>query len=337
MAKDIVTVFGGSGFVGRHVVRRLAAQGAIVRVAVRDVEAALFLKTMGGVGQIVPWSTDILDKESVERAVAGAGQVINLVGILYESGKNRFDAVHHLAAETIAAASAAAGVRSLVQLSAIGASPESRSVYARSKAAGEAAVLNAFPNAVILRPSIIFGPEDGFFNLFAGLCRFSPALPVFGCPMFPRIKLFSDGALLHCDFYGDGGTKFQPVYVGDVADAVISALENSTASGKVFELGGPDIYSSKALMELLLSVIRRRRLLIPIPFWVLAIEAWLLEKLPKPLLTTDQVKLLRSDNIVSVGALGLADLGVSPCKAEVILPSYLSRFRVPRAQQRYVA
>lgn len=337
MAQQVVTVFGGSGFVGRHVVRRLAAQGFMVRVAVRDTESALFLKTQGGVGQIVPCATNILDNGSIEAAVADADQVINLVGILYESGKSRFDAIHHAAAGNIASAAAAAGVSSFVQVSAIGASPDSSSSYARSKAAGETAVLEAFPTAVILRPSLIFGPEDGFFNLFAGICRISPFLPVFGCPLFPRIKLFPDGGLVSVDLYGDGGTKFQPVYVGDVADAVVTALGSSDAAGQLFELGGPDVYSSKALMELLLSVVGRRRWLAPIPFWALSIKAWFLEKLPKPFITTDQVRLLRTDNVVSEDALTLADLGITACKAEVIMPTYLTRFRLPRQQQQHPA
>jgi len=332
MSQKIVTVFGGSGFIGRHVVRRLAQEGAQVRVAVRDPDSANYLRLMGGIGQIVPVPTNISDPAGIARAVEGADHVVNLVGILHESGKQTFERLHTEAAKNIASASTAAGVKSLVQLSAIGADSGSASDYARSKGDGEAAVKKAFKGATILRPSIVFGPEDGFFNLFAGVSRLSMVLPVFGCPAFPKLSLFSDKGPVHVDCYGDGGTKFQPVYVGDVADAVLAALESPEAAGKTYELGGPTVYSSKELMDLMLDTIGRRRILMPVPFWILTMMGFFLELLPKPFITRDQVKLLRRDNVVGKRAKKLKDLGISATAAEAILPSYLSRFRVPQSE-----
>jgi len=321
-----ITVFGGSGFIGRHLIRRLAAEGWEIRVAVRDLELALPLKPAGNVGQIVPWGCDITRPGHVEAAVAGADAVVNLVGLLYESGRNTFDNVHVKAAKAIAEAARAAGVTSFVQMSALGADAASESSYARSKAAGEEAVKAAFPDAVIVRPSIVFGPEDGFFNLFAGLSRFSPVLPVFGCPMLPRLSRDADGFKL--DFYGDGGTKFQPVYVGDVADALVVALTSTDAPGQTYELAGPTVYSFKQLMELVLRYTNRKRLLLPVPFFVAELQAMFLQLLPKPMLTRDQVVLLKSDNVKSDGAKGLAELGIQPTTAESVLPTYLRRFRL---------
>jgi NADH dehydrogenase len=329
MQRRVVTVFGGSGFLGRHLVKRLAARDAIVRVAVRDPEAALFLKPLGDVGQIVPWAADVTDKESVAFAVNGADSVVNLVGILFEKGKRTFERIHAEGAANVAAAAAAAGVKRLVQVSAIGADPESASAYARTKAAGEAAVMKAFPDATIVRPSVVFGPEDGFFNLFAGVARISPMLPVFGCPIWPKITFGGEGFPFKVDLYGDGGTKFQPVYVGDVADAIVVILTDPKTKGKTYELGGPRVYSFKAIMELLLKEIGRRRLIVPIPFAVGMIQGFFLQMLPRPLLTCDQVTLLKRDNVVAPGALTFKDLGISPTTAETILPTYLKRFRRP--------
>lgn len=316
MSDKVVTVFGGSGFIGRYVVQRLAKTGVRVNVAVRHVERAKFLKPMGNVGQITPISCDITDAESVARAVQGADAVVNLVGILYPSGHGHgFDAVHHQAARTIAEAAKAAGARALVQISAIGADAESDSAYARSKAAGEAAVREVFPEATILRPSIVFGPEDGFFNRFAAMARLSPALPLIG----------------------GGHTLFQPVYVGDVADAVLRVLSDPKAQGKTYELGGPKTYSFKALMELMLATIGRSRLLVPVPFGIAELQASVLQLLPVPPLTRDQVTLLKRDNVVSEGALTLADLGIEPTTLEVILPAYMERFRRGGHYSRYAA
>jgi len=315
-----VTVFGGSGFVGRHVVSRLAARGLVVRVAVRDVAAASFVKPMGDVGQVTPVRANILDEADVASAVAGSDAVINLVGILFSCGRQRFDAVHRDGAERIARLSKAAGVDRFVQMSALGASSSSQSQYAWSKAAGEEAVREAFGEASIVRPSVIFGPDDDFFNQFAGLARLSPFLPVFGCP-FPT---FRNGSV---DLYGDGGTKFQPVYVGDVADAIVACLDRDDAAGQNYELGGPTVYSFKQLMELVLSATDRNCLLLPIPFWVASIKALFLELLPKPLLTRDQVTLLKTDNVLSGAAPTLETLGITPTAAELIVPTYLDRFR----------
>ncbi|MDP6258986.1 MAG: complex I NDUFA9 subunit family protein [Rhodospirillales bacterium] len=327
MVKRIVTVFGGSGFVGRHLVRHLTADGATVRVAVRDPEDARYLKIMGDVGQIVPFAADVRNEATLAAAVEGAESVVNLVGILSEWRAQNFANVHTQGAANVAKAAAAADVARLVQISAIGANEKSGARYAQTKAAGEAAIYAEFPNATIIRPSVIFGPEDHFFNFFAGLARFTWVMPVFGCPVIPILKWFTDDAILNIDFYGDGGTKFQPVYVDDVAAAIVSALAAEDAPGKTYELGGPSVYSSVDIMRMLTKIIGRKRLLVPIPFWYLAIWGWLLQKIPAPLLTYDQVKQLEADNVVSEGAKTLADLGVMATPAEAILPGYLSRFK----------
>ncbi len=339
MERRVATVFGGSGFIGRHVVQRLAAAGYIVRVAVRDPEAALFLKTAGDVGQVVPMAIDITHEGHVEAAVADADVVINLVGILYERGKNSlygreltFQALHVDGAATVARASQAAGVRHLIHMSALGADPHSPAAYGRSKAAGEAAVRDTFADAVILRPSVVFGPEDNFFNMFAGMARLSMVLPVLGCPTWPQITFPDDDRLIAVDFYGDGGTRFQPVYVGDVADAVMAGIAGPEARGQTFELGGPRTYSFKQIMELLLSQIGRWRLLLPFPLFWARFYAWFLEFLPVPPLTRDQVDLLKRDNVVGENALTFKELGIMPTAAEAILPTYLHRFRPPSRQ-----
>lgn len=338
MARRVVTVFGGAGFLGRHVVRRLVAEGALVRVAGRDSEAAQYLKTLGEIGQIVPVPTDIANPADVAKAVAGASAVINLVGILYQWGRQTFDRVHREGAEAIAKAAKAAGVERLVHVSALGCSADSPSAYARSKAAGEAAVLAAFPEATILRPSVVFGAEDSFFNLFAGIMRFTPMLPVFGCPVIPKIKLFpAADQLFSIDLYGHGGVRMQPVFVGDVAEAAVRSLGDPAAVGKVFELGGPRIYSFKELMELLLKVTERKRFLAPIPFGLARFYAWFIEKLPNPLMTRDQLRLMERDNVVSPGAHGFAALGIKPTPAETVLPTYLRRFRLPKRQRARLA
>lgn len=318
-----VTVFGGSGFIGRHIVRRLASAGCVVRVAVRDPEGAAFLKPMGNVGQVVPVLADLTDERLVAAAVHGSDAVINLVGILYERGAQGFDAVHVEGARRIAAAAKAAGVARLIHMSALGAARDSISHYGRSKAAGEEAVRAAYPEATIMRPSVVFGPEDDFFNRFAVLARLLPALPVFGAE--PRcVRCFPP----KIDLWGRGGTHMQPVYVGDVADAFIHALADPATKGRTYELGGPRIYSFKQLMELVLAETRRKRLLVPVPLWIAAIKAVFLGLLPKPPLTLDQVWLLRQDNVVSPNASGLVELGIEATAAEAILPLYLDRYRV---------
>jgi len=305
IGQKTVTLFGGTGFVGRYVAQMLAQRGWRIIVASRHPDRALPLKTAGAVGQVVPVFADIRDDGSVAAAVAGADAVVNLVGILFERGKQRFDSIHGEAAGRVARAAAAAGASRFVQISAIGASANSPSAYARTKAAGEAAVRAAVPGAAILRPSVVFGPEDGFFNLFAGLARTAPFLPLFG----------------------GGTTKFQPVYVRDVAGAVVACLEQDGTAGQTYELGGPRVYSFRELMELTLQQTGRKKRLVSLSWGMAAFEAKLLGLLPKPPLTPDQVLQLKIDNVVAPGAKTLADLGIQPTPAELILPSYLDRYR----------
>lgn len=309
MDRRVVTVFGGSGFVGRHLVRRLAAEEWIIRVAVRDPEAAMFLKTAGDVAQIVPLSADVDQPASVVAAVEGATAVVNLVGILFERGRRTFERVHVEGARNVARAAHAAGVARMVQVSAIGADPASDAKYAQTKAAGEAAVREAFPGASVVRPSVVFGPEDDFFNRFASMAKILPVLPVFE-------------------------TEMQPVYVGDVARAIATILDDPTTRGRTYELGGPRVVSFRELMEIVLRQTDRRCLLMPMPFSVANIQALFLGLLPTPLLTRDQVKLLRRPNVVAADALTLRDLGIEPTAVEAIVPTYLSRFRPPTHQRR---
>ena len=316
MRRRRVTVFGGSGFIGRHLVNRLAARGDIVTVAVRDPEAAIFLKPMGDVGQIVIVAADIANPASVAAAVRGADAVVNLVGILWQWGRSSFSRIHAEGAGNVARAASAAGATHLVHISAIGADAGGEAEYARSKAVGEAAVREAFPKATILRPSVVFGPEDNFFNQFAELARHLPALPVFGSADGPR---------------------FQPVYVGDVADAIVVALGCAAAEGRAYELGGPRVYSFRQLMQLVLSEIGRQRPLLPIPLWLAGLAGWFLQILPQPLLTRDQMLLLKRDNVIASGAATLTDLGIIPTAAESVLPAYLRRFRRPQLRMPHAA
>lgn len=309
MAERLITVLGGSGFLGRYVVQRLAEQGHRVRVAVRNPNQALFLKPLGDVGQVQCMQTNIRNEASVRRAVAGADGVVNLVGILFQSGKQKFNAIQAEGAGTIATAAAAAGAGTLVHISSIGADSEGPSKYARSKGAGEEAVRAAFPGATILRPSLIFGTEDNFFNRFAMLSKLFWVLPLIG-----------------------GKTRFQPVYVDDVAAGVVTALEGGeNVAGQTFELGGPKIYTFRQLMELMMEVTTVKRFLLPWPLWAAKIDAFFLQMMPNPLLTVDQVRSLKDDNVVGDDARGLSDLGVTPTPAEIILPTYLARFR-PQGQ-----
>ena len=302
--RSVATVFGGSGFIGRYVVKRLAAAGHVVRVAVRDPEGALFLKTMGAVGQVVPLYASLTTEATVVRAIEGADCVVNLVGILAEKHKGDFDAIQGDGAGRVARVAAAAGVARLVHLSAIGADPASASHYARSKAAGEAAVRSAFPTAVILRPSLVFGPEDAFFNRFAALGRLLPVMPVF------------------C-----GTTRMQPVYVGDIADAVMAALTRDDAMGQVFELGGPRVWQFREILRYILTVTQRQRRLVDIPMGIARIQAGIAEMLPHKPLTRDQLILLAQDNIVAPDAMGLVALGIVPTPVDAIVPGYLRRYR----------
>lgn len=305
----LVTVFGGSGFIGRHVVQALARRGYRIRAAVRRPDLAEHLQPLGGVGQIMPVQANLRYRWSVDRAVEGADAVVNLVGILAASGKQTFDAVQAFGPRAIAEAARGAGLSAITHLSAIGADAASDADYARTKAAGEAAVLETLPDSVILRPSIVFGPEDQFFNRFAAMARLSPALPLIG----------------------GGMTKFQPVYVCDVAEAVAKAVDGDLTPGAVYELGGPEVKSFKECMELMLEVIQRQRLLLPIPFGVASLQAGILERLPGKLLTTDQVRMLKVDNNVSAEAeqagRTLAGIGINPSSLAAVLPTYLDRFR----------
>ena len=326
MANRRTTIFGGSGFIGRHLVKRLAARGDVLRIAVRDPVAAAFLKPMGDVGQIVPMRVDLRDEGLVQDAVRGADAVVNLVGILFERGRQTFVEIQARGPGRIARAAVAAGVKRMVHVSAIGADPTSPALYGRTKAAGEAAVREAFPSATIVRPSVVFGPEDGFFNRFAALARFLPALPVFGAA--PRLEAPPEGGA-RLALLGDGGVRFQPVYVGDVAEAIARILDDPTTEGMTYELGGPRVFSFKKIMELVLAETGRRRWLLPVPLRLAELEAILLELLPTrtPLLTRDQVLLMRRDNLVSPDALTFADLGIVPTPVEAILPSYMDIYR----------
>lgn len=305
----LVTVYGGSGFLGRHLVQALARTGCRIRVAVRRPDLAGHLQPLGGVGQIHAVQANLRYQDSVMRAAEGADAVVNLVGILYETGKQKFSVVHSEGARNVAIAAKTAGIDTMVHVSAIGADARSDSLYARSKAAGEDGVRKTRPGAVILRPSIIFGPEDEFFNRFAAMARLSPILPLIG----------------------GGKTRFQPVYVGDVAKAVVAGLQSGSAAGHVYELGGPEILTFRQVQERVLDYTGRKRLLVPVPFWLAKLKASFLQLLPSPLLTVDQVKLLESDNVVSVGARTgrhtLKDLGIEPVLIEAVVPDYLERFR----------
>lgn len=306
----LVTIYGGSGFVGRYIARRMAKEGWRVRVAVRRPNEAMFVKPYGAVGQVEPILCNIRDEASVQAAMVGADAVVNCVGILAEDGKNKFDPVQHEGAERIARLAAAAGIDAMVHLSAIGAEAESESAYAQSKALGEEGVLAHMPNAMILRPSVIFGPEDGFFNRFAGMARMGPVLPLVG-----------------------GATEFQPVYVDDVAEAAVQGILGREQG--VYELGGPEAKPLQSWIADMLSVIHRRRLVINLPFFVGRLMGFgfdLLQTLTVGLfsnsvLTRDQVKLLRKDNVVSADAKTLEDLGISATPASAILEDYLWRFR----------
>ncbi len=307
--KGLVTVFGGSGFLGSQIVRAIVRRGARVRVAVRNPGRGYRLPMLGDVGQIEVVQANIRDQASVARALDGAEGCINAVAVLYETGRQTFNALHVEGAEMVAAEASAQGVSRFVQISALGADADSASAYARTKAAGEAATLRHQSQAVIIRPSVIFGPGDSFFNRFAAMALLSPVLPLIG----------------------GGHTRFQPAFVGDVAAATAQAIADPGAAGKVYELGGPTIYSFKELMEVMLKEIGRDRGLIPIPFGlakVIGLAGDLMAFSPvAPLVTSDQVELLRSDNVVSADAPGLAELGIVPVPLESIIPTYLYRYR----------
>ena len=311
--RSLVTIYGGSGFIGRHVVRAIAKTGARMRIAVRRPELAGHLQPLGGVGQINAVQANVRFADSLLAAADGADAVVNLVGILFPSGKQSFKSVQDEGARHVAEAARAAGARALVHVSAIGASADALSVYARSKAAGEHAVKSVYADAVILRPSIVFGPEDDFFNRFAALARITPALPLIG----------------------GGKTRLEPVFAGDVAKAVIAGLTGETVPSATYELGGPEVLTLKQVMQRVLDYTMRKRLLVPEPFWLAKLQGFFLQMLPTPPLTTDQVRLLESDNVVSETAKRsghtLEGLGIEPVAIAAVVPGYLEQFR-PRGQ-----
>lgn len=306
----LVTIYGGSGFIGRYIARRMAKEGWRVRVAVRRPNEAMFVKPYGTVGQVEPVLCNIRDDASVAAVMQGADAVVNCVGILAPSGKNKFDAVQAEGAGRVARLAAEAGIQTMVQISAIGADSESAAEYSQTKAKGEANVLEHMPNAMILRPSVVFGAEDQFFNRFASMSRVGPILPVIGAD-----------------------TKFQPVYVDDVAAAAVKGVLGE-AHG-IYEVGGPDVASFRELMEKMLGIVQRRRLILNVPFFAARIMAFAFDMLQavsfgliaNPVATRDQVKNLASDNVVSEGAKGLSDLGITPSAMDTVLPEYLWRFR----------
>jgi uncharacterized protein YbjT (DUF2867 family) len=316
MQGDLIVIFGGSGFIGRHLVKALAKRGKRVRVAMRRPHLGHELRVLGDVGQVQLVQANVRYPESVARALDGASAAVNLVGLLFEKGSQKFGAVQAEGARTIAEAAKAAGISRFVHVSAIGADEKSRSAYGRTKAQAEQAVRAALPTASILRPSIVFGPEDGFFNRFADMAKFAPALPLIG----------------------GGRTRFQPVYVQDVAEAIANALDRPDAQGRTFELGGPATYSFKQLLQFILTTIERPRGLVPLPFGVagtmgaFADAAFRLYPFAGPPLTGDQVEMLKTDNVVGVTgdtSIGtIADLGVAPLETvEAIVPTYLWRFK----------
>ena len=304
----LVTVFGGSGFLGRHLVQALAGRQFRIRVAVRRPDLAGHLQPLGHVGQIHAVQANVRFPASVAAAVHDAAIVINLTGILYERGQQRFEAIQARGAGTVAAAAAHVGAR-MLHVSALGADAQSPSRYARSKAQGEAAVRAACPEAMIFRPSILFGPEDDFFNRFASMARISPVLPLIG----------------------GGRTRFQPVFVGDVASALAEAADGAGTPATTYEFGGPDVKTFKEIMEFILATIMRRRLLVPVPFTLAEWQALVLQFWPRPLLTPDQVTLLRRDNVISSDAVlnqrTLSAFGIAPAAMAAIVPAYLWRFR----------
>ena len=301
---QVATVFGGAGFIGRYVVQLLARQGWQIRVASANPASARAVQTSGRVGQIVALRADVTDEASVAQAVQGASLVVNLVGILAEKRPGGFQAIQSEGAGRVARLSAAAGVARLVHISAIGADPASESLYARSKGEGEAAVLAAFPTATILRPSILFGAEDGFFNLFAGMARLLPVMPVL------------------C-----GDTRFQPVWVGDVAAAVLAGATRDDVAGRIYELGGPRVLSFRDIIRYILEVTGRKRRLFEVPMALARVQAWVAERLPGKPFTQDQLLLLQRDNVVGAEAAGFDALDIRPTPIEAVVPGYLSQYR----------
>jgi NADH dehydrogenase len=304
MEQQVITVIGGTGFLGRYIVKLLAGAGYTVRVISRNPNAALHLKTAGDVGQVVLVSGNLGKPESLADKLKGSHAVINLVGILYESGSQRFSGLHTKGPETLAKLAKQAGVKRFIQISSLGIDKAVASRYAQSKLQGEKSLQAIFPEATILRPSVVFGPEDNFFNQFACMASLAPALPLIG----------------------GGKTRFQPVYVGDVARAVLACLRQDSTQGHTYELAGPQVYTFRQILQYIMNTIGKRRFLLPLPFPVASAMGAVAQWLPKPPLTLDQVRLLKYDNVASANALGFAQLGISPTAVEVIVPQYLLRF-----------
>lgn len=308
-SSTLVTIFGGSGFLGRYVVQALARTGCRVRVAVRRPHRAIHLQTQGNVGQIHAVQANVRNEDSVKRALEGADAAVNLVGILQPSGKQTFDMVQAKGAGIVARAAREAGANALVHISALGANPKANSAYARSKAMGEELVSEAFIQSVILRPSLIFGTEDEFFNRFAALARLIPVLPLIG----------------------GGKTRFQPVFAGDVAKAVVAGLDGRGRAGVPYELGGPSVYTFRELLDLIADYTQRKHSYVSVPFWIAKLQAFFMQMLPYAPLTVDQVRLLHTDSVVSEEAIcearTLKELGIEPRALETIVPHYLVRFR----------
>ena len=306
--QNLVTVFGGSGFLGSQAVRQLAKAGWRIRVAVRNPNLAYAMRLHGDVGQIDIVQANVRNEASLRRALRGAAASVNLVGILRESGRQGFEAVHVAGARNVAAAARAEGVERVLQMSALGADPDSASKYARTKAEGETAVREIYPDAIVVRPSIVFGADDSFFNRFAAMAQVSPVLPLIG----------------------GGNTRFQPVFVGDVGLALARAVSSPEAPGQTYELGGPAAFSFRELMEALLAQIGKRRFLAPIPFPLAALlgaAGDVAGAFITPPITSDQVALLKADNVVSGAYPGLPELGITPTTLEAVLPTYLYRYR----------
>ena len=304
MEQRIITVLGGSGFLGRYVVKQLAKSGYIVRVICRHPDAALSLKTCGNVGQVVPMYGNITNPASLAGKFEDSYAIINLVGILFESGGQRFSKIHAKSVEKIAHMAKHAGIERFIQVSALGVDRAKKSAYARTKLRGEKAVLTVFPEATILRPSVIFGPEDDFFNRFASMAAIQPALPLLG----------------------GGYTKFQPVYVGDVAAAIETCLTRYDVQGQTYELAGPKVYSFREILEYVLRTTQQSRCLVPVPLAFASMIGLACELLPRPPLTRDQVNLLKYDNVLKGNHLTFENLGIHPTAVEIIAPTYLSRF-----------
>lgn len=300
-----ITIIGGSGFIGSYIVKELAQTGAAIKIACRHPDRALYLKPAGRVGQIAPTYIDLTKADTITKAIEGSDYVINLVGLLFEKGKQDFASAHAKGPERLAKIAKEQGVKKFIHMSALGVGKHNKAKYTRTKAMGEKAVLAAFPEATIIRPSVVFGPEDNFFNQFAKMTAVSPFLPLIG-----------------------GGTnQMQPVYVADVAKAFAAIIQKQGTEGIIYEIGGPTAYSFKALMELILTTIDKKRTLLPIPFIVAKFIAFFMEFMPTPLLTRDQVELLKTDNILDGSCPGLKELGITPTSVEAVLPAMLAYYR----------